>query len=311
VKKRSLKELSIITIKGMAMGAADVVPGVSGGTIAFISGIYDELLLTIKNVTPSNIIGLFKNGIKETWIKLNGAFITALLFGISLSILTLAQVVLHFKEVTPILLWSFFFGLILASIYFVLIKIKSWSMLSIPLIIIGTIISYGLTSSTVFNTPNSSFFIFIAGVIAISAMILPGISGSFLLLILGKYEFILTAIKTLNISVIIIFGLGCLTGLISTARGLTWTLKRFHDGTICFLTGFMIGALSKLWPWKKVMDSVIDHHGELIPLVEKNISPSTYHNLTGLNPMLLGSLACCLLGAVAIGILQTLSQKED
>lgn len=268
-----LKDSVLLFLKGIAMGGADVVPGVSGGTIALITGIYTRLLNAIKSVDKEALSLLVSFKWKELWVKIDGSFLLPLLLGIATSLLTLARVIKYFMEEEPIALWSFFFGLILISALWVLREIRQWHMGTGLALLAGIVIAYLITTLSPAQTPEALWFVFLAGSIAICAMILPGISGAFILLILGKYEFIIEAVNSRDVVTIGVFMLGCLTGLLSFARVVSYTLNKYHDLTIAVLAGFMLGSLNKVWPWKEALSFRINSHGEQVPLVSKNIFP--------------------------------------
>lgn len=270
---RKLKDYGPLVLKGMGMGAADVVPGVSGGTIAFIVGIYEELINSIKSINGSSLKLLFSGKIGAFWKAINANFLLSIVIGIGISIFSLAKVITYMLVEHPILVWSFFFGLVLASTWFVSKDIKQWNWKTILSFIIGAIMAYYITVATPAETPTNLFFIFICGVIAICAMILPGISGSFILVLLGKYFYIMEAVKTLNIPVMLVFVCGAAIGITSFARVLSFALRKFHDITISVLAGFMLGSLNKVWPWKETLKTYTDSHGVIKPLVEANIMP--------------------------------------
>ena len=252
--KRSLKDYIIISLKGMAMGAADVVPGVSGGTIAFISGIYEELLNSISSFKFSLINVLKNEGIKVVWKKINGSFLLALFIGICFSVLSLAKLIENLLENHPILIWSFFFGLVLASIIYIAKQIKLWNIKCYLYLIFGLIFAYYITTLNPVITQNSSpWFLFLAGMIAICAMILPGISGSFILVLLGAYKPILNAINTKDFFSIIIFMAGAVLGLLTFSRVLKWLFSTYKNYTLALLIGFIAGSLNKIWPWKETI----------------------------------------------------------
>ena len=303
---RPLKDYAILTLKGLAMGAADVVPGVSGGTIAFISGIYEELLETISSVNFAALKKLKSEGIKPFWQHINGNFIVALFIGIISSVASFARLITHLLEFYPVLVWSFFFGLIIASIYLVGKKIERWSVKEGIGIVIGTIIAFYITILPPMQNPDAIWFIFLSGAIAICAMILPGISGSFILLLLGSYETILGGIKDFKIATLIAFALGCLTGLLSFSKLLNWLFKRFHDLTIAILTGFLIGSLNKIWPWKTTVSTRVNSHGEIVPFIQENILPTHFDG----NPQLTLAIIMLLLGLGLILILERLAVKR-
>ncbi len=303
--QRSIKDYIIILLKGAAMGAADVVPGVSGGTIAFISGIYEELIESIKSINPASVKHLFSKGLKQFWTEINGTFLASLLFGIALSIFSLAKLLHFLLDEYPILIWSFFFGLIVASAIYVAQKITEWDYKTILGIIAGTIISFFITEITpapaVDNSPY--WFVFLSGMIAICAMILPGISGSFILLLMGQYRFIISAVNDLKISYLITFGVGAAIGLISFSNVLSWLLKRFHNITIAFLAGFMIGSLNKVWPWKHVLEETVINN-KLQPISLENVLPDAFFQLTGKDPQTLYAVLMAISGFLVIFLLE-------
>ncbi len=262
-----------LVLKGMGMGAADVVPGVSGGTIAFITGIYEELINSIKGINLKAIKLFFTGRWFSFWKQINGNFLLAVFGGIAISVLSLAKVLEYLLENKPILIWSFFFGLVLASSYVVSRKITRWKYPKVVALIAGIGIAFYITSVTPTTTTDASWFVILSGGLASCAMILPGISGSFILLLLGKYSFALHAVNERIILDLLLLGVGAVTGLILFANLLSWLLKKYHDITIAMLVGFMIGSLNKIWPWKETVKSIIVE-GELRPLVEKNILPS-------------------------------------
>ncbi len=270
---RTIKDYAFIALKGIGMGAADVVPGVSGGTIAFITGIYEELLDSIKSINISSLKLLFSGKLKEFWQAINGNFLCSLVAGIAISIFSLARLITWLLETQPILVWSFFFGLVLASTWLVSKEIKRWSVTTVLCFIAGAVVAWYVTVATPAETPTHLAFIFLCGAIAICAMILPGISGSFILVLLGKYFYIMEAVKNFNIPVILVFLCGAAIGITSFARVLSYALKHHHTVTISVLAGFMLGSLNKVWPWKEVIETYTDRHGVIKPLIEANILP--------------------------------------
>jgi len=285
-----IKKILLLYIKGVAMGSADVVPGVSGGTIAFITGIYERLLNAIKSIDLEALRLLRQMKLKEFWQHIDGTFLVVLVAGIATSVFSLAKVITHLLSTYPIHVWSFFFGLIVISALIILREIKKWSIGVFLAILIGIVAAYFITSATPAETPESSWFLFIAGAVAICAMILPGISGSFILLLFGKYEYILTVIKDFKIGDMLIFGMGCIVGLLSFARLVGWLFKKFHNITVGVLSGFMIGSLNKVWPWKEAIQTYIDRHKEIKPLVEVNVLPTDYLEKTGQEPFFLQAM---------------------
>jgi putative membrane protein len=266
-----------VAAKGILMGAADAVPGVSGGTIAFMTGIYEELIFSLRQCSTSAVRVLFKSGIKATWQHINGGFLLALFSGIILSILTLSRVVLYLLDNHPILLWSFFFGLILAAVWSVIRHIEKWEIDVIATFLIGTVGAFFITTISPTTIETSPLIVFLSGMIAICAMILPGISGSFILLLLGMYAPMLLAVKELQFTTLCIFAGGCIVGLLSFSHVLTWMFKHYKTMTLALLGGFMLGSLNKVWPWKQTIESVIDRHGKEVPLLQNNILPHTLY----------------------------------
>ena len=275
--ERKLKDYAVLMLKGMGMGAADVVPGVSGGTIAFIVGIYDELINSIKSINLESLKLFFSGKWATFWKKINGNFLFFLLAGIGISVFSLAKLITWLLVNQPILVWSFFFGLVLASTWFVSKDIKEWkSWKTWVAFVIGAVVAFYITVATPAETPSNLLFIFLCGAIAICAMILPGISGSFILVLLGKYFFIMDAVKTLDVVVIAVFGAGVCIGITSFSHILSYALAHFRNITLAVLTGFMLGSLNKVWPWKEVVETFGDSHGEVKPLIETNILPNAH-----------------------------------
>lgn len=317
---RQFKDYLFIAMKGMAMGAADVVPGVSGGTIAFISGIYEELIESIDNIK----LGVFRvwkhHGFKSAWTSINGNFLLALFSGIAISILSLAKVIKWLLHNEPILLWSFFFGLVLASILYIGRQIKSWSAKIIIAIIITSVLSYYITLAEPFASPDSPIYLLFCGFIAIIAMILPGISGAFILLILGAYE---TAINTVNNLIegvttgnlnmlkdallnFFMLGIGAIVGLKVFSKVLNWMFKHQKNLTLAILTGFMIGSLNKIWPWKNVLKTRINSEGLEVTVLDESILPTSYAG----NPQIVWAIGFVVIGFATILILESLGQKK-
>jgi len=294
----------ILFLKGVAMGASDVVPGVSGGTIAFISGIYERLLQAIKSINPGNLKLLIKGQFRDFWQKIDGTFLCCLFAGIAVSFLSLAKLITYLIEVHPVLVWSFFFGLVLASTIFIGREVK-WSVKTVLFFIVFAVISFIITSPTnaPLSTDSAYWYIFLCGMIAICAMILPGISGSFILVLLGQYVFILQSLTELNIPVIAVFGLGAVIGIVSFANVLTWLFKNYKMLTLSALTGFMFGSLNKIWPWKLTLETYTDRHGELKPLIQQNILPNNADS------SLLLSIVLIIIGLALIFTIEIVSKK--
>ncbi len=304
---RKTRDYILLFLKGMGMGSADVVPGVSGGTIAFITGIYEELLNSIKSFDKAAIQLLASRRIAEFWNHINGTFLVTLLGGILLSILSLAKLIHYLLNHHPIQLWSFFFGLIIISALMVTKEIRQWSVIVVVSGITGIVAAWFITSATPAATPDNYFFIFISGAIAICAMILPGISGSFILLIMGKYEFIIGAVKDLDLPVIAVFAVGCAVGLLSFSRLVSWFLHHYHDFTVALLAGFMIGSLNKIWPWKEPVLSSAQVNEKAELLFEKNIWPTEYMQKIG-DPLVIQAILFFAVGMFLIIAIEKIAQ---
>ncbi|RHJ94880.1 DUF368 domain-containing protein [Parabacteroides bouchesdurhonensis] len=297
---RKLKDYGLLVLKGMGMGAADVVPGVSGGTIAFIVGIYEELIDSIKSINGASLKLLLSGKIATFWKAINANFLLSIVGGIGISIFSLAKIITYLLVYHPILVWAFFFGLVLASTLFVSKDIKKWNWKTILSFIAGAILAFYITVATPAETSNNYLFIFLCGAIAICAMILPGISGSFILVLLGKYFYIMEAVKTFNIPVMLVFICGAAIGITSFSRILSFALRKFHDITISVLAGFMLGSLNKVWPWKETVETYIDSHGVTKPLVEVNIMP---------NQLVWEAVGLMIIGFAMVYFLEKLSMK--
>lgn len=251
----------LLALKGCAMGMADVVPGVSGGTIAFISGIYSELIESIKSFNPTALKLLGRFEFRKFWRHINGSFLFSVLLGIGIAIFSLARLMTYLLAHHPIEIWSFFFGLIVASAAFVARDIRKWNLTSLLGLLVGTALAFWITIASPTQTPNDWWFIMLSGAVAICAMILPGISGAFILLLLGKYQYILQAVSEFRLGVLLLFAVGAVAGIISFSHLLSWLLRKHHDLTISLLMGFMVGSLNKVWPWKEVVETYTDAQG--------------------------------------------------
>lgn len=333
--QRRIKDYLIIGLKGVAMGAADAVPGVSGGTIAFISGIYEELITSISNINLSLFKTLKQDGFQAFWKQVNGNFLVALLTGIIISFASFMRLAKYLIEQHPVLIWSFFFGLIVVSIYFVGKQITKWNLKTAIALLIGAITAFYITGLPSLAANNNPWFLFFAGAIAICAMILPGISGSFILIILGAYKALSNAVHDFDFKKIAIFVLGAIVGLLSFSRLLKWLFKNYHNTTLALLTGFILGSLNKMWPWKKTTSVMQDKTGEIVPfhtvselgtlsvfqintndfesyktVLEESISPFTYSEINSTNPQLYLSIGLMIAGFLTIYILEKIGSKR-
>lgn len=296
--ERRIKDYAVLTLKGMAMGAADVVPGVSGGTIAFIAGIYDELINSIKSINMHSLKLLFTGNLAGFWKAVNGNFLFALLLGIAISVFSLAKLITYLLVNEPVLVWSFFFGLVLASTWFVSKDIKGWNWKTVAGFVVGAAVAYYITVATPAETSTNLMFIFLCGAIAICAMILPGISGSFILVLLGKYFYVMEAVKTLDLVVLGGFAFGAALGITSFSRVLSYALRNFRNITLSVLSGFMLGSLNKVWPWKEVEKLVSDGHEVMI---EHNVAPNTE---------VAEAVVLMLIGFILVYVLEKISAKK-
>ncbi len=282
------------------MGAADIVPGVSGGSIALITGIYEKLLRSITSVNADSIKLVFKGEFKRFYQSVNGSFLLALILGIGTSIFLLSELITYLMDEEPIGLWSFFSGLILISAIIILKGIQRWHLGVVVAVILGIIAAYFVTELPPMTSPDSLWFTFVSGAIAICAMILPGISGSFLLLILGQYQNILTALSDRDFFTLGVFATGCLVGILSFSRLISWLLSKFYSVTIGLLSGFMLGSLNKLWPWKLVTSYRTSSSGEEKPFLTENLWPSEYSSQVGSDPELAVAIVAFLFGILLV-----------
>ncbi len=308
--KRSWRSYLFLCLRGMAMGGADVIPGVSGGTIAFITGIYEELIKSIKSVNAKLFKTLFQEGLSAAWRQVNGNFLSAVVSGILISIFSLARLISWFLTHHPMMVWAFFFGLIVGSAIFIGRKIERWSAAVILFLLAGTSMAYYITIATPATTPETWWFIFLSGSIALCALILPGISGAFILVLLGKYEFMLNAVRDFQLMIILIFAVGGVSGVVAFSNVIAWLFKKYPNVTLALLGGFMIGSLNKLWPWKKVLEWRFDSHGEKAAFLEQSISPAKYAELYHADPQVLPVLISALAGMAIILLFMFLSRKK-
>lgn len=303
------------------MGAADVVPGVSGGTIAFISGIYEELIETIHKIDLGFFTIWKKEGFKAAWKHYNLSFLLALFAGVFISILSLAKVITSLLDTYPIMVWSFFFGLVIASIVYVGQQITKWNVSMVIGLLVATILSYLITIAEPIGTADSTWFLFFAGFIAIIAMILPGISGAFILLLMGAYTSVIgivtqlaSGITSLNTTILfealgklMIFAVGALVGLKVFSKALNWMFKHHKNLILAVLIGFMVGALNKIWPWKEVIEYRTNHAGEQVPFLERSILPKSFDG----NPYVLYAVVFAIIGFLTIFLLEKLANKKS
>jgi putative membrane protein len=276
MSSQPFRNFIILAIKGFLMGAANVIPGVSGGTMALILGIYEELINAIRSINLKFVRLITIFNIKEALSSVSWPFLLPISLGVLLATFSLAEVLSWLLGRYPVIVWSFFFGLIVSSVITVSRVIRQWRIPTIVAIAVGTITAYGLFGVIPVSTPNAPWFIFVSGFIAICAMILPGISGAYILVLLGKYHYILEALNNKDFFTLFIIGAGALVGLISFAQILGWLLKKYHDLTMAILIGLMCGSLRKIWPWKETVTTFIDSHGKKMPSLQSNIIPASF-----------------------------------
>ncbi len=296
-KNRSFRDYIVLGVKGFCMGASDVVPGVSGGTMAFILGIYEELIDAIKSFDLKSLQFLVTLKFRPLLDRISWQFLLAVGIGILAAIFSLSKLLSWLLQNRPVFIWSFFLGLILASVLSVSRRVEAWRILTWLCLVGGTLGSYFLVGLVPVSTPNDYWFLFLCGAVAICAMILPGISGSYILVLLGKYQYVLDAVNHRDFLVLGLVAAGACVGIIAFSRILGWLLKNYHDLMVATLTGLMIGSLRKVWPWKETLESVVDSHGQMVPLVQSNILPGQWNGevLAALSLMVAGLLAVLFL----------------
>lgn len=303
-----IKRFLLLFARGLAMGAADVVPGVSGGTIAFITGIYQELIDSLRAIGPQTLVTLYRRGVAAAWQEINGSFLVAVFLGVAVSLFSLASVIELALSSYPIMVWSFFWGLIVASIWHLAKQITPvrW-----PLLLwfgLGALVALLISIARPTELPGHWWVMMLGGSVAICAMILPGISGSFILLLLGLYTVFIQALSDINLVLLLSFAVGAGCGLLLFARFLSWLLASFYQATLAVLTGFLLGSLNVIWPWKQVIETRLDRHGELIPVVQKNLAPWQYEALVGQTSQWVPAILFALLGFALVLMLEFVSK---
>lgn len=315
-------------MKGAAMGIAESIPGVSGGTIAFITGIYDRLIFAIKAFDPKLIGIARKDGFGAVYKTVDGNFLVSLLVGMVFGLILGVFGVAYFLEYYPPVVWAFFFGLIVASVIYIGRQIEGWNIQRTVFLLLGAVIAYAITQLPLGEANSSLWFVFLCGAVAVSALMLPGISGSFILLILGMYQYILhDTFKEGVLSehdpqaliIMITFGLGMLLGLASFSRVLSWAFKNYRQTTLAMLTGFMIGALHKVWPWR-IPKTIMLEDGSILPfelglevdkvIQEANVLPARYASELLMSPYLVASIISLVVGFVGVFYLEKLGSEK-
>ncbi|MCB1644687.1 MAG: DUF368 domain-containing protein [Pseudomonadales bacterium] len=296
-----------IALVGVLMGAAEVVPGVSGGTIAFVMGVYERLILSVRHMTPMLVADLFRSGIPFVWKKVDATFMLILFGFMGLSVIVFARGITYMMQEQPVLLWAYFFGLVLASSWIVGHQIGRFTARLGICTFLGAVFGVLVTSVVPVNLPPTPLFIFLGGAVAVCAWILPGISGSFILLILGLYGVILEAIHSLDLVTLGALGAGCAIGLVTFAQLLSWLFSHHREPLLSVLMGFMLGSLTKLWPWKETLSYQLGSDGRQIPLEQNPVSPQVWFELTGSDPQIGLAIIAVLLGLVSVIALDKLA----
>ena len=294
-----------LTIKGFCMGAADIVPGVSGGTMAFILGIYEELISAIRSFDTTFLKLLFSLKFRDAVNHASLLFLASVGVGILMAIFSLARILSWLLQNRPVLIWSFFFGLILSSVFTVSKHLNKWTLSLLVCLFLGTTGIYLLVGMVSLSTPHTPWFLVMSGALAICAMILPGISGSFILVLLGKYRFVLEAVNSRDFFTLFLVAAGAGIGLVTFARLLNWLLKKYHDFTIAILTGFMLGSLRKVWPWKKTLQDMADSHGTVITTTQANVLPMHWNSEVTM------ALGLMIIGFLAVFVLNMMAEKRN
>lgn len=304
--KKPLNRYFLVALKGIGMGAADVIPGVSGGTIAFMTGIYEELVGSINSINGQAVRLLFGGKFRDFWKHINGNFLLAVFAGILISVMSLAKLMTYLLAYLPVPTWAFFFGLIVASSVFILRGLKDWKPRDGVMLVLGIILGVVVCTLSPTETPDALWFIFLSGAIAICAMILPGISGSFILLILGKYEFMLSTLTrimsgdgvALDYLVLVVFVLGAVVGILSFSKFLHWLLARYHRSTLLVLAGFIIGSLVKVWPWS-----------DMVTVTEAQLLRTG--SIAEIDMQIPAAVICCIAGAALVTVLELLALRKN
>ena len=299
----------MLYIKGLCMGIADAIPGVSGGTIAFITGIYEELLHSLNEIDRDAVRLLLKFRFAELWKKINGNFLLAVAAGIATSLLVLISIIFSLIVHYPILISSFFFGVIFASVALVLKEIKDWGYKPILSFLISAVLGYWVTTLSPMQTTDAYWFVFICGALTVCSMILPALSGAFILVLLGKYQFIVGSLMELDVVVLLIFTAGGLIGLLCFARLITWVLDHYHHITVAVLAGFMTGSLNKVWPWRQGLEFVTTRQGEQVAVFDKSILPWHLLSETGRDPQLFQAILMIALGVCIVIVTERIATR--
>jgi putative membrane protein len=307
-----MKQYIILVIKGIAMGTANVIPGVSGGTIALITGIFERLINSIKSFNTKAIALLFKGRIREFIVHTDLWFLFSVLAGVLIAVVSLARLFDYLFTFYPVYIWSYFFGLVLASVYFVGKTIDRWKVSVIITFIIGTAIAVFISFLNPAAPNDGVLYIMLCGAIAVCSMILPGLSGSFVLFIMGNYKLVaIDAINEMDLRILIPFFIGAAAGILAFAHLLSWILKRFKDETISILTGFILGSVSILWPWQKKVFLLDQFGNELLKKGEPIVVSYQRYWPDSLNFETILAIIIILIGIMSIWLIEKTAEKKS
>ena len=301
---KNIKEYILLVLKGVGIGAANVIPGVSGGTIALLTGIFERLINCLKSFNVRTTKLLFKGKFREWAKETDILFLAFVLLGIAISAFSLAKLMLYLLEFQPVATWGFFFGLVLISCWYVIKEVKVWNIGTVVSLAIGIAFAVWVSLTSPAETPDTWWFLLIAGAASICGMILPGISGSFLLVLMVKYEDLMNSISTLNIPRLLLYGAGAVAGILAFSHFLAWLLKKWYGQTMAMLTGFMVGSLVKIWPWQQILQ------GEGDKAVTHPILPAKYEVINGVDPQIATAIIMAIAGIALVVILETWAGRK-
>ncbi len=304
-KKYSFKDYLILYIKGFFVGIGNIAPGISGGTMALILGVYEDIIRAVRRFNLELLNQILTLKFRQAIRSIPWGFLIPLGCGAVTAIFAFAKIISWLFDNKPFVIWPVFFGMILASAYVVSRRLKTWNGAFIGALIFGALFSYFLSGVLPAKTPDAAWFLFITGALTISASFLPGLSGDFMLVLLGKYRYVLDAVSHLDLYTVGIVASGCAVGLIIFARVLEWLLKRHHDITMAVLTGFMLGSLRRVWPWKETLATTIDRHGKIVPISQVNYWPAEF------NSGVLTVIALIIAAAATVLVFEFLNRKKD
>ena len=301
---KNIKEYILLVLKGVGIGAANVIPGVSGGTIALLTGIFERLINCLKSFNVRTTKLLFKGKFREWAKETDILFLAFVLLGIAISAFSLAKLMLYLLEFQPVATWGFFFGLVMISCWYVIKEVKVWNIGTVVSLAIGIAFAVWVSLTSPAETPDTWWFLLIAGAASICGMILPGISGSFLLVLMVKYEDLMNSISTLNIPRLLLYGAGAVAGILAFSHFLAWLLKKWYGQTMAMLTGFMVGSLVKIWPWQQILQ------GEGDKAVTHPILPAKYEVINGVDPQIATAIIMAIAGIALVVILETWAGRK-